>query len=86
MDQNTMRARIRAEGQYVASGSHRPACTSSDSWVLPRTYVKQVYAVTPQRVTEVAKKYLRGDQATIVVVGDRKAIAEQLKPYGDNHR
>ena len=46
------------------------------------TYVKQVYAVTPQRVTEVAGKYLKDDEATIYVVGDRKAIEEQLKPYG----
>ena len=46
------------------------------------TYVKQVYAVTPQKVQEVARKYLNDDQATIVVVGDRKTIEDQLKPFG----
>jgi len=31
---------------------------------------------------EMAKKYLQDDTATIVVVGDRKAIEEQVKAYG----
>ena len=39
-------------------------------------------AVTPQKVMEVAKKYLNDDQATIVVVGDVKTVEEQLKPFG----
>jgi len=30
----------------------------------------------------VAKKYLKDDQATIVIVGDRKAIEEQVKAFG----
>ena len=29
-----------------------------------------------------AKKYIQDDKATIVVVGDRKVIEEQVKPYG----
>jgi predicted Zn-dependent peptidase len=29
-----------------------------------------------------AKKYLQDDRATIVVVGDRKVIEEQVKAYG----
>jgi predicted Zn-dependent peptidase len=49
------------------------------------TYVKQVYAVTPQQVTEVAKKHLPDERATIVVVGDRKVIEEQLKGFGTIH-
>ena len=48
----------------------------------PNTYVKKVYAVTAQQVSDVAKKYLRDEQATIVIVGDRKAIEEQVKPFG----
>jgi predicted Zn-dependent peptidase len=44
--------------------------------------VKQVMVVTPQKIVEVARKYLNDDQATIVVVGDRKSIDEQLKPFG----
>ena len=46
------------------------------------TYVKRIYAVTPQRVMELAKKYLQDDQATIVIVGDRKVIEEQVKAFG----
>ena len=45
-------------------------------------YVERIYAITPAQVQEVAKKYLQDDKATIVVVGDRKAIEEQLKPFG----
>ena len=45
-------------------------------------YVERIYAITPAQVQEVAKKYLQDDKATIVVVGDRKVIEEQLKPFG----
>ena len=72
--QNSSRGGITAQLQYVDLHGLPPT--------YPNEYVKQVYAVTPQKVTEVANKYLRDDQATIVVVGDRKAIEEQLKPFG----
>ncbi len=45
-------------------------------------YVGRVYAVTPAQVQEMAKKYLQDDKATIVVVGDKKVIEEQLKAFG----
>ena len=77
-------------GTYILQNSSRGGITAQLQYVdlhglpatYPNTYVKQVYAVTSQRVTEVARKYLKDDQATIVVVGDRKVIEEQLKPYG----
>ena len=77
-------------GTYILQNSSRGGITAQLQYVdlhglpadYPNTYVKQVYAVTPQKVMETAKKYLTADQATIVVVGDRKAIAEQLKPFG----
>jgi predicted Zn-dependent peptidase len=47
-----------------------------------KTYVQRVYAVTPQDVQRLAKKYIQDDKATIVVVGDKKVIEEQIKPYG----
>jgi predicted Zn-dependent peptidase len=47
-----------------------------------KTYVQRVYAVTPQDVQKLAQKYIQDDKATIVVVGDRKVIEEQVKPYG----
>ena len=44
-------------------------------------YVARVQAVTPGEVTRIAKAYIRPEQTTLVVVGDRKVIDEQLKPY-----
>jgi predicted Zn-dependent peptidase len=46
------------------------------------SYVRRVYAVTPQDVQRMAQKYIQDDKATIVVVGDRKVIEAQVKPYG----
>jgi zinc protease len=46
-----------------------------------QTYVQKVNAVTPEEVSEVAKKYLIPEQMKIVVVGDKDKIAAQVKPY-----
>jgi len=78
-------------GTYVLQNSSRGGITAQLQYVdlhgLPadylNTYVKKVYAVTPQQVTEMAKKYVKDEQATIVIVGDRKAIEEQLKGFGE---
>jgi len=45
-------------------------------------YVKRVHAVTPEDVKKMAEKYLRDDEMTIVVVGDRSKIKGQLEGYG----
>jgi len=45
-------------------------------------YVKRVLDVTPEQVRTIAHDRLRPDQMTIVVVGDKKTIAEQTAPYG----
>ena len=45
-----------------------------------RNYVQRVNAMTPGDIQRMAKKYLRDQQMTIVVVGDRKAILEQIAP------
>jgi predicted Zn-dependent peptidase len=47
-----------------------------------KTYVQRVNAVTAEDVQRLAKKYIDDEKATIVVVGDRKVIEEQVKPYG----
>jgi zinc protease len=44
-------------------------------------YVKRVLAVTPAQVQGVARRYLTPDQMTIMVVGDKKTVAEQVAPY-----
>jgi predicted Zn-dependent peptidase len=72
--QNSSRAGITAQLQYI------------DLQGLPadyaNTYVKRVYAVTPEKISEVAREYLKDDDATIVIVGDRKVIEEQVRPFG----
>ncbi|HEX6881164.1 MAG TPA: pitrilysin family protein [Terriglobales bacterium] len=44
-------------------------------------YVQKIYAITPAEVEALAKKYISPDKMTIVVVGDKSKIAEQLAPY-----
>lgn len=44
-------------------------------------YLKSVVAVTAKDVQDMAKKYLSEDKMTIVVVGDKSKIMDQLKPY-----
>ena len=46
-------------------------------------YVDRVYAVTPEDVRRVTAEYLDADELTIVVVGDRAVVEEQLAPFGD---
>jgi predicted Zn-dependent peptidase len=77
-------------GTYVLQNSSRGGITNQLDYMdlhgLPptyaSTYVKQIYAVTPQQVTEMARKHLQDDRATIVIVGDRKVIEEQVKTFG----
>lgn len=45
-------------------------------------WVQRVRAVTPAEVQGMAEKYLDPDQMTIVVVGDEKVVAEQVKGFG----
>ena len=45
-------------------------------------YVERVYAVTPADVQRVARDVIRGDDALIVVVGDREIIGEPLEAFG----
>ena len=45
------------------------------------TYVQKIYAVTPQQVEEMAQKYVNTQRLTMVVVGDKQKVAEQLTPY-----
>lgn len=44
-------------------------------------YVSNVYALTPEDISETARKYLRQDDMTLVVVGDRGRISESVAPY-----
>jgi len=47
------------------------------------TYVKKIYSVTPDDIKEMASKYLRDDEMTLVIVGDEAKVKKQLSEYGD---
>lgn len=46
-----------------------------------RTYVQKVYGVTAEQVRQTCEKYLTPEKMTIVVVGDKNKIADQLASY-----
>ncbi|HEX8473162.1 MAG TPA: pitrilysin family protein [Pyrinomonadaceae bacterium] len=46
------------------------------------TYVQKVISTTPQDVQRIAKTYLMGDKMTLVVVGDKSKVAEQVGAFG----
>jgi zinc protease len=54
---------------------------------LPENYLEiyrnQIQAVTIPQVQEVARKYVRPDNAAIVIVGDGAQLESQIKPYAD---
>jgi len=76
-------------GTFVLQNSSRAGIIAQLAFVdlhgLPadylNTYVSRVYTVTPEQVQQMAAKYIQSDKATIVVVGDKKVIAEQVAPY-----
>jgi zinc protease len=43
--------------------------------------VRKVMAVTPQDIQRVSESYIVPSKMTIVVVGDKSKITEQLKPF-----
>jgi predicted Zn-dependent peptidase len=45
------------------------------------TYVQKVYSVTPAEVQQMAEKFIHAEKLTIVVVGDKEKIADQIAPY-----
>ena len=52
---------------------------------LPETFltekVKNIYAVTPEQVSEMVKKYVRPEDMSLVIVGDKDKIEQQIKEY-----
>ncbi|HJP94276.1 MAG TPA: pitrilysin family protein [Pyrinomonadaceae bacterium] len=46
-----------------------------------QTYRDRVQAVTIEEIQHVAAKYVRPDEAALVVVGDGSSVLEQIKPY-----
>jgi predicted Zn-dependent peptidase len=46
-------------------------------------YVSRVYALTPEDISRIATRYLRPEDMTLVVVGDRARISEEMAKYLD---
>jgi len=46
-----------------------------------RTFVQKVNAVTPADVQKQTAEYVKPDQMTIIVIGDKSKISEQLAPF-----
>ena len=46
------------------------------------TFVQKVFSVTPKDVQRIAQSYLMGDKMTLVVVGDKAKIADQVSAFG----
>lgn len=57
---------------------------------LPDTYlsnfVSNVFAITPEQVSRTAATYLRVEDMTLAVIGDRSQISEQVAPFIEGHR
>lgn len=89
-DEMRMHKRFLA-GSYLLSNQMQRAvaATLAQNWLvgLPSEflgeYVPRIQKVTPEQVRTVSKKYFAPENQAIVVVGDAKAIGEQLKAFGD---
>ena len=77
-------------GLFVIQNSSRGALISQLRFVdfqglgedYLKSYVQKVNAVTPQEVQKTTAEYVKPAQMTIVVVGDKAKVAEQVAPYG----
>ena len=77
-------------GTFVLQNSTRAGIIGQLAYLdfhgLPLSYltdfVSRVHALTPEKVQEIAQKYIADDKAIIVLVGDRKIIEEQVKDFG----
>ena len=76
-------------GIFVIQNSSRGALISQLRYVnlqglgeeYLKTYVQKVNAVTPAEVQHITAQYIKPEQMTIVVVGDKARIGEQLAPF-----
>ena len=51
----------------------------SDSYLTDR--VKNIYGVTPEKVSAMAKEHFKYEDMTLVLVGDKKLLQKQIKSY-----
>jgi predicted Zn-dependent peptidase len=89
-------AEMEMHKRYVAGGyllsnqmQRAVAGTLANNWLvgLPPEFLSQyvplIQKVTPEQLRDVSKKYFAPENQSIVVVGDSKAVGEQLKAFGD---
>ncbi len=48
-----------------------------------KSFVQKVNAVTPEQVQQMTGKYIKPEQMTIVIVGDKSKISSQLAPFAE---
>jgi zinc protease len=89
-DELKMHKRYVAGGYLISNQMQRAvAGTLASNWLvgLPAEFlgqfVPQIEKVTPEQVREVGKKYFAPEKQSIVLVGDKAALGEQLKDFGD---
>jgi zinc protease len=89
-DELVMHKRYVAGGYLISNQLQRAvAGTLASNWLvgLPAEFLGQfvpmIDKVTPEQVREVSKKYFAPERQTIVVVGDKAAVSDQLKPFGE---
>ncbi len=85
-----MNKRYVAGGYMISNQQQRAvAGTLAQNWLvgLPPEflgqYVPRILKVTPEQVREVSQKYFSPENQSIVVVGDKAALGEQLKAFGE---
>lgn len=85
-----MNKRYVAGGYMISNQLQRAvAGTLASNWLvgLPTEflgeYVPRIQKVTAEQVRDVSRKYFAPEKQSIVVVGDRKAVGEQLKAFGE---
>lgn len=89
-DEMEMNKRYVAGGYLINNQLQRAvAGTLAANWMvgLPPEFlgkfVPLIQKVTPEQVRDVSKKYFAPERQSIVVVGDPKAVGEQLKQFGE---
>ena len=82
-------------GVYVLQNSTRQGIinvlSTLDLHELPDSYlteyISEVFAITPEQMSETVARYLRREDMTLVVVGDRGQVSEQVRlcrqPFGN---
>jgi predicted Zn-dependent peptidase len=48
--------------------------------------VKNIYSVTPEKVSQITKDYLKYEDMTMVLVGDKQALDKQKKALEDSRK